>query len=50
MAGALAVHDHSGEGAMTEILRLSGVCKAFGGIVVADQIVNLSIEQARSWA
>jgi branched-chain amino acid transport system ATP-binding protein len=28
---------------MTEILRLSGVCKAFGGIVVADN-VNLSIE------
>src|SRR4051812_9269308 len=27
---------------MTEILRLSGVCKAFGGIVVADD-VNLSI-------
>ena len=27
---------------MTEILRLSGVCKAFGGIVVADN-VNLSI-------
>lgn len=28
---------------MTEILRLSGVCKAFGGIVVADD-VNLSID------
>src|SRR3954451_7351048 len=28
---------------MTEILRLSGVCKAFGGIVVADDI-NLSID------
>ena len=28
---------------MTEILRLSGVCKAFGGIVVADNI-NLSID------
>ena len=28
---------------MTEILRLSGVCKAFGGIVVADN-VNLSID------
>ncbi len=28
---------------MTEILRLSGVCKAFGGIVVADG-VNLSID------
>jgi branched-chain amino acid transport system ATP-binding protein len=28
---------------MTEILRLAGVCKAFGGIVVADN-VNLSIE------
>ena len=28
---------------MTEILRLSGLCKAFGGIVVADN-VNLSIE------
>src|SRR5215510_8616386 len=27
---------------MTEILRLSGVCKAFGGIVVADD-VNLSL-------
>ncbi len=27
---------------MTEILRLTGVCKAFGGIVVADN-VNLSI-------
>ena len=43
MPAALAVHDHSGEGGMTEILRLSGVCKAFGGIVVADD-VNLSIE------
>jgi ABC-type branched-subunit amino acid transport system ATPase component len=28
---------------MTEILRLNGVCKAFGGIVVADNI-NLSID------
>jgi branched-chain amino acid transport system ATP-binding protein len=28
---------------VTEILRLSGVCKAFGGIVVADD-VNLSID------
>lgn len=28
---------------MTEILRLTGVCKAFGGIVVADDI-NLSID------
>jgi branched-chain amino acid transport system ATP-binding protein len=28
---------------VTEILRLSGVCKAFGGIVVADN-VNLSID------
>ena len=28
---------------MTEILQLSGVCKAFGGIVVADD-VNLSID------
>ena len=28
---------------MTEILRLTGVCKAFGGIVVADD-VNLSID------
>ena len=28
---------------MTEILRLSGVCKAFGGIVVADN-VNLTID------
>jgi len=28
---------------VTEILRLSGECKAFGGIVVADD-VNLSID------
>ena len=28
---------------MTEVLRLAGVCKAFGGIVVADNI-DLSID------